>query len=97
MKLLPDLHHQTPKALADLHARFKQRFRRQGIDGAQELACVVIERLVSLLEAIQLLDNRDGNDDVILLEVVDTLAVVERNVGVENEEFAIGHPSALTT
>jgi hypothetical protein len=38
----------------------------------------------------------DGNGDIVLLEVVNTLTVVERNVGVENEEFAIGHPLALT-
>jgi hypothetical protein len=52
---------------------------------------VVVERFVPLLEVVEFLDDRDGNDDVILLEVVDALAVVERNVGVENEEFAIGH------
>ena len=53
-----------------------------------------IERLIPLLEAIELLNNLDGNDNVMLLELVNALAVVQSNVGVENKSFSACHRTA---
>jgi hypothetical protein len=73
------------EALADLHALVEEWPLGQPIHGAQELAGVKIERLVALLETVQLLQHRDGNDDIVLLELIHAFAVVKNDVGVEHE------------
>jgi hypothetical protein len=55
---------------------------------------VEIERLIPLLEVIELLNDLDRNDDIMLLELVNALAVVQSNVGVENKSFSACHRTA---
>jgi hypothetical protein len=50
---------------------------------------VEIKRIVSFLEVIEFLENGDGDDDIVLVKLVDTGAVVEDYIGVENEDFLL--------
>ena len=101
--LAADLDDDVAEVLADPHALAEERLLRQRVDGAQELARVKVGRLVPLLEAIQLLEHRHGNDNVVLRELIDALAVVKDDVGVEHEHLQlpsnchrVGAPFAFT-
>ena len=56
-------------------------------DNPDELAGVVVEGFVPFFELVQLFEDDDGHDDVVFLELVDAGAVVEDDVGVEDEDF----------
>jgi hypothetical protein len=47
-------------------------------------------------EVIEFLDDRDGNNNIMLLELVNALAVVQSNIGVENEGLPAFHLTATT-
>ena len=62
----------------------------QQIQLAHELACVVVDLLVSFLEFIQLLQDHDRKVDVVLLEIQDAIRIMQHHVGVENEILLVG-------
>ena len=62
---------------------------RELVDVTHEGAGVVGEGVVPLLELVQLLDDRDGNHEVVVLELLDGLVVVQDDVRVEDEY--LGH------
>ena len=75
------------QVLTDLNALAKQWLLRQPVDSAQELARVKIDRLVPFLEPIKLLQHRDGNNDVVLLELIHAFAVVKDDVGASSARY----------
>ena len=72
---------------AEIDAAVKEFVAAEGVEGAEELAGVVVEGFVALFELIELLEDDDGHDDVVFFEVVEAGAVVEDDVGVEDEDF----------
>ena len=48
---------------------------------------MIIERSVSLLELIELLDDGYRDDDIMFVELIDAGTVVQQNIGVENKQF----------
>ncbi len=42
---------------------------------------------VSLFEFVQFLDHRDGDIDIIVLELVNTPAVMKNHIGVQNKDL----------
>ena len=46
-----------------------------------------VDIFVAALELVEFLEHRDRNRDVVLLEIADAAAVVEDDVGVEDEEL----------
>jgi hypothetical protein len=49
-----------------------------------------VQRVIALLEIVQLLNHRDGNHDIMLVELMDAVAVVKDDVGVEDKNFSGG-------
>ena len=68
----------------------------QLVELADELAGLEVEDRVPLLELVELLEHRDRDRDVVLLEVVESVEVVEDDGGVEDEDLALrlGHGNA---
>ena len=53
---------------------------------------MVVDYLTAFFKVVQLFKNCDGDDNVMLLEVVDAGAVVQDNVGIEDKGFFLrGH------
>ncbi len=77
------------EVLANLDPGVKQGLLGQAVECAQELARLEVDGFVTLLETVELLEHRDGNDDVVLLELVHALAVVKDDVGVEHEHLRL--------
>jgi hypothetical protein len=94
MERLTYLDHDPAKSIRDLDASIEEGIARQFVYGPQEFSRGEIERLVPLLEVIEFLDDRDGNNNIMLLKLVDALAVVQSNIGVENEGFPAFHLTA---
>jgi len=69
----------------DLYAAVKELVTAQQIKGADKLAGVKVQGVIALLELVKLFENGYGNNDVVLLELVDAGAVVKDDVGVEDE------------
>jgi len=46
-----------------------------------------VDEVVTALEAVELLQDDDGERDVVLLEVVDAGVIEENDVGVDHEEL----------
>src|SRR4029077_5873081 len=63
------------------------------VELADELAGLEVEDRVPLLELIELLEHRDRDRDVVLLEVLESVEVVEDDGGVEDEDLLVrlGH------
>ena len=51
---------------------------------------VEMDGFVALLELVQFLDDGNGNDNVIILELFDTLIVVQDDVGIQHEYLGLG-------
>ena len=66
---------------------------RELVELADELAGLEVEDRVPLLELIELLEHRDRDRDVVLLEVLEGVEVVQHDGGVEDEDLALrlGH------
>jgi hypothetical protein len=71
------------------HAAVEELAGAQTIELAHELAGMVIDGLAAFLELIEFLQHGNGEDDVVLVEVVDARAVVEDDVGVEDEDLFV--------
>ena len=48
---------------------------------------MVVEHPVTLLETVQLLDNGNGDDHIVLVELMDTRTVVQNDIRIQNEYF----------
>jgi hypothetical protein len=71
----------------DCSAFRRQHVARQFIDSTQKRARLEVEILVSLFEAIQFLEDRDRNGDVVLVKVLQTPRIVQDDVGVDDEQL----------
>ena len=61
-----------------------------------------VERVVPFFKIIEFFENRDGDHDVMFIEMVDAAAVVQDYIGIEDENFlggchAFGVPFPLHT
>lgn len=59
----------------------------EGVQSAYEFTGMAIEGLVAFLELIELFHDRDGNDNVVLFELVKATAVVEDDIGIKDKEL----------
>ncbi len=68
----------------------------QLVELADELARLEVQDRVPLLELVELLEHRDRDRDVVLLEILESVEVVEDDRGVEDEDLALrlGHWNA---
>ena len=65
----------------------KLPFAAQAIEHARNGAGVLAELGGFAFEAVNFLDDFDGNQDVVFLEVEERVGIVEENVGVKNVIF----------
>ena len=84
---LPHLHVQAAPALAERQPLGERAVARQLVQLADELARLEVDEVVTALEAVELLQDDDGQRDVVLLEVVDAGVIEEDDVGVDHEEL----------
>ena len=61
----------------------------QAVDLADEAPGVERERVAAFLELVKLLDNGYRNDDVVVLELPDSLVVMQDDVGVQHEYLGL--------
>jgi dihydrofolate synthase/folylpolyglutamate synthase len=54
-----------------------------------------INKVVASFEFIQLFENRDGQNDIMLLELIDTFMIVQEHIGVEHEDFLLIHHDGI--
>jgi len=55
---------------------------------------LIIQGLVALFELIEFLENRDGNDDLVFLEIIDACQIMKNDIGIQDKGFgggAAGH------
>ena len=55
------------------------------VQGAQKFARVAVENILAFLEAVELFDDGDRNNDIMFVELVDTTAVVQDDIGIQNK------------
>ena len=55
--------------------------------GGRFTDCIAVDNIVSFLEFIEFFDNGDGNDNVVVFELMDAGAVVKYYIGVQNKDF----------
>lgn len=82
----------------DGHAAVEEPVAGEGIERAGEFAGVKIQDVVTLFKIVQLFQDRDRNDEVVFRELMDAGAVVQDDVGVENEKFyrlGLGHRNGV--
>ena len=72
------------------HALEQRALRPETVERARDGAGVAARFVVVLLEGVELLDHREGNDHLVLGELEDRLRVVEEHVRVEDEVLAAG-------
>ena len=65
------------------------------IQQADELARVIMDGILTALKGVDLFDDRDGDDNVVFLEMKDAGGVMEDDVGVEDKYFL--HRQGLPT
>ena len=76
-------------ALVVPHDALEERaLRAQPVERARDLTGVPPAFVVVLLERVELLDHREGNDHLVLGELEDRVRVVEEHVRVEHEVLA---------
>ena len=84
-------HPDRPQPLAQRAPLRREHVAGEGVKAAEELAGLEMDVFVAPLELVELLENGDRNRDVVLLELPNAAAVVEDDVGVEDEEFGGQH------
>ena len=62
----------------------------------EEMAGIVRQRIVALLELVEFFHHGDGNHEVIVPETPDGFVIVQRDVGVQHEDFWFTHFSAFS-
>ena len=84
---LTDLHEEAAALLAEGQALGERPVAGQLVQLAYELSRLEVDEVVAPLEAVQLLQDHDGQRDVVLREVVDARVIEEDDVGVDHEEL----------
>ena len=72
-------------------------FFGERVDDTHKFAGMEIDGFVALLEFVQFFENRNRYNDIVVLELVDASAVVQNDIGIENEDFTMnGHTRQIT-
>ena len=74
-------------AVGQMHALAQAAFAAKAVEHPRNGAGVLAEFGGFALEAVNLLDDLDGDQDIVVGEVEERVGVVENNVGVENVIF----------
>jgi hypothetical protein len=80
-------HPDRTQALPQRAALGGEHVAGERVEAAKKLAGLEVDVFVAALELVEFLEHRDWNRDVVLLEIADAAAVVEDDVGVEDEEL----------
>ena len=80
-------HPDRPQSVAQWAPLRRKHVAGEGVKAAEKLACLEMDVFVAALELVEFLKHRDRHRDVVLLEIADAAAVVEDDVGVEDEEL----------
>ena len=79
---------------ADRHALFTEQLALgQSVKLPHEAAGIEGKGVIALLELVQFLHHRYRDDDIVILELSDSLVVVENYIGIKYENF--GFPGRL--
>ena len=73
--------------LGRFHALAQAAFAAKAVEHPRNLPRILAELGGFALEAVNLLDDLDGDQDVVVVKVEERVGVVENNVGVENVIF----------
>ena len=87
MKLLLKLYGNSPPVRPDLHAAIKQLVAAERVKRSDKFSGMVVERLVALFKLIKLLNHGNGHHNVVLLELIDTGAVMEYHISVKDKNL----------
>lgn len=74
-------------AAAEADAFGEEGVAAHAVEAADEFAGVEVDGFVAFFEVVEFFEDGDGEGDVVFLEVFEAAAVVEDDVGVEDEEF----------
>ena len=83
----PQYHADRTQPLSQRAALGGKYVAGERIEAAEKFAGLEVDVFVAALELVEFLEHRDRNRDVVLLEIADAAAVVEDDVGVEDEEL----------
>ena len=84
-------HPDCPQPFAERAPLRRKHVSGEGVKAAEKLARLEVDVFVAPLELVELLEHGDRNCDVVFLEFPNAAAVVEDDVGVEDEEFGGQH------
>ena len=84
-------HPDRPQPLPQRAPLRRKHVAGEGVEAAEELTGLEMDVFVAPLELVELLEDGDRNRDVVFLELPNAAAVVEDDVGVEDEEFGGQH------
>ena len=74
-------------AFSQSHIAVEKLAGTQLVDFPDKFPGMMVDDLRALLELIEFLKNRDRDDNIVFLEVVDTGTVMEDDIGIENEKL----------
>ncbi len=74
-------------AVGQFHAFAQAALAAEAVEHPRDRARVLAQLGGFALEAVNFLDDLDGNQDIVVLEVEERIGVVEENIGVENVIF----------
>ncbi len=74
-------------AVRQFHARAQAAFAAKAVEHPRHRARVAAQFGGLALEAVNLLNDLDGHEDIVFLKIDERIRVVEQNVGVENVIF----------
>jgi hypothetical protein len=87
MHFLVEADGQHALAFPEGHITVEQLAGTQFVDFPNELPGMMVDDLAAFFKLIEFFENRNGNNNVMFLEIIDTGAVVEDDIGVEDKEF----------
>ena len=74
-------------AVADGNATVKNAVACQRIQGAEEFPGVAIKDVFTFFEPVQFFDDHDGDYQIMFIKMVNTGAVMQDDIGIENENL----------
>src|ERR1035437_9461061 len=74
-------------AVWQLHARAQAAFAAKAVEHPRNRARIAAQLGGLALEAVNLLDDLDGHEDIVFLKIDERIRVVEQNIGIQNIIF----------
>ncbi len=87
VEALVELDEEVALVPADGDPAVKDAFGADLVEFFQEMPRLEVEGFVAFFEFVELFNDRDGNNNIMFLELVKAGAIMEDDIGVEDEEF----------